>query len=90
MGYEGHAWSHGIDYRQRLATVKSILNGDQDWREKAEELGARWLFWGEQEARNYPDSTQPWKTECKLYAAGEWGSIYDLATAVTEAKSTPE
>jgi hypothetical protein len=80
MGYEGHAWSHGIDYRERLATVKSILNGETGWREKAQQIGARWLFWGHQEEANYLNSTQPWTNECEIYAAGPWGTIYDLAT----------
>lgn len=28
LGYPGHVWSHGIDYRPRLAVEKRILNGD--------------------------------------------------------------
>ena len=48
------------------------------WRERAAELGARWLFWGEQEAVSYPNSTEPWKTECHLQAEGAWGALYDL------------
>ncbi len=79
MGYEGHAWSHGLDYQDRLAAVKSILQGESDWREDVNSLGLRWLFWGEQEEANYPNSKQPWKADSKLYASGPWGAIYDLS-----------
>ena len=75
---EGHAWSHGLDYRDRLEAVKSILRGEEGWREKALELGARWLFWGIQERGAYPDSTEPWKETCRLHASGSWGELYDL------------
>jgi hypothetical protein len=78
MGYEGHVWSHGLDYRDRMKTVESILRGEEGWRQNAEKLGARWLFWGEQEASAYPESNEPWREQCRLHAAGTWGSLYDL------------
>lgn len=78
MGYEGHAWSHGLDFRDRFATVKSILRGEEGWRENAAKLGARWLFWGSQEQDAYPNSTEPWRESCRLYESGSWGELYDL------------
>ena len=89
MGYEGHAWSHGIDYQQRFSTVKGILNGEAEWREEAAGLGARWLFWGSQEEANYPNSAQPWKAQCAVHAEGPWGTIYDLAEPVA-AENPPD
>jgi hypothetical protein len=91
MGYEGHLWSHGIDFGRRKAAVEQILNGDADWRERAAELGARWLFWGEQETMSYSNSTEPWKTECHLEAEGTWGALYDLTRpAKAGAEGGPE
>jgi hypothetical protein len=78
MGYEGHAWSHGLDYLDRFETVKSILRGENGWRENAAKFGARWLFWGKQEQDAYPQSTEPWRETCRLQAAGSWGELYDL------------
>lgn len=78
MGYEGHLWSHGIDPGVRKAAIDHVLDGKADWRETAQRLGARWLFWGEQERNAHPDSPQPWRAECRLHAAGTWGAIYDL------------
>jgi hypothetical protein len=78
MGYEGHAWSHGLDYADRFETVKSILRGEDGWRESAAKFGARWLFWGKQEQDAYPQSTEPWRESCRLHASGPWGELYDL------------
>jgi hypothetical protein len=78
MGYEGHVWSHGIAFQARKQKVESLLRGEPGWREVADELGVRWLFWGEQERANYPGSTQPWQSQCRLHAEGIWGALYDL------------
>jgi hypothetical protein len=78
MGYEGHVWSHGIDYRERKEIVRSILMGEEGWREQAALLGARWLFWGREEEEAYAGSARPWETECALHSRGKWGAIYDL------------
>ncbi|MEQ1859946.1 MAG: hypothetical protein ABMA13_08420 [Chthoniobacteraceae bacterium] len=78
MGYEGHVASHGLGFAERKADVERVLNGEPGWRETAQRLGARWLFWGEQERGAYPDSPQPWRDECRVRTAGEWGTLYDL------------
>ncbi len=79
MGYEGHIWSHGLDPSERKQTVARILNGSETWREDARRLGARWLFWGDQESEACPDSARPWEKECPIHATGDWGTIYDLS-----------
>jgi len=78
MGYEGHLWSHGLDYAPRRDDIARVLRGEPGWRETAQKLGARWLYWGEQERNAYPDSPQPWRTECRVHAEGPWGAIYEL------------
>ena len=80
-GYTGHLWSHGYDWEATVADVKTILTGGNGWRELAKGLGARYLFWGAQEKEEYPDSTEPWRTTCRIVAAGDWGTIYDLESA---------
>lgn len=78
MGYEGHLWSHGLDPTARKAAIAQILSGQPGWRDTAQRLGARWLYWGDEELSAYPDSPQPWRDECRLHASGSWGAIYDL------------
>jgi hypothetical protein len=85
LGYTGHAWSHGLEWRDTLHKVETVLDGDEAWRAAAKSLNCRYLFWGREERENYPDSQQPWKSENALVAAGDWGEIYDLWTPITPA-----
>ena len=80
LGYTGHVWSHGLAFARPLARVNALLNGEAAWRQCAQDLAVRFVFWGGEEREHYPDSTQPWKAETALVAAGEWGEIYDLST----------
>ncbi len=84
LGYTGHVWSHGYRWEEPLARVTAVLEGEPGWRETARGLGARYLFWGAPERTAYPDSPQPWRTETRLIAAGEWGEIWDLEAAPDE------
>ncbi len=84
LGYTGHVWSHGYEWQEQQARIESILLGEEDWRELAEQSGARYLFWGSQEQEAYPGSLQPWRMESKLVAQGEWGEIYDLESSPAE------
>jgi len=62
-GYEGHLWSHGLDYKGRWDTLNAIMNGEPGWREKALALGVSHIFWGEPEKTRWPDSKLPWAKE---------------------------
>ncbi|MBC7856361.1 MAG: hypothetical protein IAF94_23265, partial [Pirellulaceae bacterium] len=77
LGYDGHLWSHGIDYRPRQQELRQLMKGGQDWQETARRLGVRYLFWGDREKAAYPDSWHPW-TAFEPVASGTWGSIYDV------------
>jgi len=59
-GYEGHLWSHGLDYKDRLASLESVMRGDVGWQDKARSLGASYVYWGPLELRRWPDSKLPW------------------------------
>jgi len=43
-GYEGHLWSHGLDYREKLAKLQKVLNQEPGWIEAAGEIGAKWVL----------------------------------------------
>ena len=77
-GFEGHLHSHGIEYRPRLRQLNVLLSGQTDWRQIADQLHVRYLFWGELEQRHDPQSLAPWRQQCTAVAHGEWGTIYDL------------
>jgi hypothetical protein len=59
-GYEGHLWSHGLDYKGRLDALNAVMNGEPDWKEKARLLGVSYIFWGDPEKTRWPDSKLPW------------------------------
>lgn len=59
-GYEGHLWSHGLDYKGRLATLDAVMKGEAGWKEKARGLGASHIYWSDLEAKRWPDSKLPW------------------------------
>jgi hypothetical protein len=77
-GYAGHLWSHGIDAREVEESLKALMRGAPDWRERAGRLEARYIFWGDREAAAYPGSTQPWAIAAPV-AQGPWGALYSAA-----------
>ncbi len=79
LGYTGHAWSHGLDWKPTAQKVDDILRGEPGWRELCDELGVRYLIWGSDEIENITDSTQPWRESARLIAHGNWGDLYDLS-----------
>lgn len=79
LGYEGHLWSHGIDFHRRLEQLDTLMNGAPGWREAARALGVRYLYWGRLEIRTYPRSTQAWFTGATAVASSPAGTLYRLA-----------
>jgi len=80
LGYLGHVHSHGLAWQEPSLKLDALMNGEDNWRELADDLGARYLFWGRYEDDKYKDSPQPWRESTRLVASGDWGTIYDLHT----------
>jgi hypothetical protein len=78
VGYPGHLWTQGLDFTPINNRLTSLMNGAADWRETARSLGARYIFWGQEEKTNYSTSTRPWEKSSPCVASGDWGAIYDL------------
>jgi len=79
-GYGGHLWSHGIQYGAVDERLHGLMMGEPDWRQRAKDLGARYLFWGPREAGEFPGSRRPWEGEAPVIAVtrDRWGALYDL------------
>ena len=77
-GYPGHLWTEGFDYGVVNNRLTALMNGAANWREAAQGLGVRYIFWGQDEKTNYQTSTRPWEATAFLVASGDWGAIYDL------------
>jgi hypothetical protein len=65
------------------------MEGDPDWVNLCRDLNVDYIFWGRLEQSHYPESTQPWATQCPLVAEGDWGQIYD-AHQIKGQTTTPD
>jgi hypothetical protein len=80
LGYPSHVWSHGIDYAAQDRRLDGLMNGGKDWRLHASRLGARYLFFGPREARQWPDSLEGWRGAAAIVAEGKNWTLFDLET----------
>jgi hypothetical protein len=78
LGYPGHLWTEGFDYGDANNRLTALMNGAANWRDAAQALGVRYVFWGQEEKTNYQSSSRPWEATAFLVASGDWGAIYDL------------
>ncbi|HEY0791456.1 MAG TPA: hypothetical protein VGD78_10375 [Chthoniobacterales bacterium] len=78
MGFPGHLWSHGLNYRPVEKDLEALLRGRADWPQLARRLRVDYLFWGDLEDEQYTDSAHPWESNCPVVADGDWGTVYDL------------
>jgi hypothetical protein len=79
LGYPGHLWTEGFDYDKPNRELTALMRGAPNWREAAQALGVRYIFWGRDETANYQGSSRPWETTARRIASGDWGAIYDLS-----------
>jgi hypothetical protein len=43
-GYEGHLWSHGLNYRRQWDALQVVLKEEPGWQETLKCLDAKWLY----------------------------------------------
>ena len=43
-GYEGHLWSHGLDYHKHWDALQAVLKREPGWQEALKHLDAKWLY----------------------------------------------
>ncbi len=65
-GYEGHLWSHGLDYHERFSKLHSIMMGEDGWEATAKRLGVRFIYWSGLEEVAFPQSRLPFAHGQKL------------------------
>lgn len=65
-GYEGHLWSHGLPYHERLAKLHSIMMGQKNWEAAAATLGVQAIYWSWREVNAFPHSKLPFAQQKKL------------------------
>ncbi len=43
-GYEGHLWSHGLDYKKQWLKLQNVLESRPSWKSDANDLKVKWVF----------------------------------------------
>jgi hypothetical protein len=43
-GYEGHLWSHGLDYKAQWLKLQNVLSSRPGWKCDANDLNTQWVF----------------------------------------------
>ncbi len=82
-GYEGHLWSHGLDYHKRLELLSKSLKGEVGWRSSAPLLGVEWLALRN---KDLPLAKPPGDPP----AANAYGALYDLRPLLKQDPASPE
>jgi hypothetical protein len=85
LGYEGHLWSHGLDYQPYLQLLNKAMLGQSGWEDAFRQLHADYLFWGSFEQQNYPGTSRAWE-HLPIVSESPWGRIYDLRSLKTATK----
>ncbi len=81
LGYDGHLWSHGLNYKPKMDLLRNLLLGGADWEENARQLRVDYLYWGALEKERYPDSTRVWARQLPVAAHTREFTIYRLPAA---------
>jgi hypothetical protein len=74
-GYEGHLWSHGLDYLEKMQLTGAALRGDVSWEIAAPKLNVQW---GALRRTDRPD-----------FVTGGIGAVYDLRPCLTPRPTSP-
>ena len=82
-GYEGHLWSHGLNYRAKLDLLNRSLSGEVDWRTSAEPLDTAWLGLRQ---KDFPAAKPPGD----LPAGNALGALYDLRSLLKQHPTSQE
>jgi hypothetical protein len=70
-GYEGHLWSHGLDYQRDLHLLRQALEKPESWRSNAPLLEVEWLGLRKSDLANFQPPGNPPPN-------GAVGVLYDL------------
>jgi hypothetical protein len=78
MGYPGHIWTHGIDYRDRAADVRRIYNGEPGAEELLAYYRVEYIVLSPLEAAEMPVRESFFERFTKVGEAGEY-RLYKIA-----------
>jgi len=82
-GYEGHLWSHGLDYRKKFDLLRKSLSGEASWRSSGSLLDVEWLALRN---KDLPEAKPPGDPP----ASEAYGALYDLRPLLKQDPSSQE
>lgn len=82
-GYEGHLWSHGLDYKTKLALLNKSLSGEASWISSQSSLDVKWLALRNKDLPAVRPPGDPPAVEA-------YGALYDLTPLLKQDPSSPE
>ena len=77
VGYEGHLWSHGIDYFGKMDLLKKLMAGGGDSVKLARDLGVTHIFWGPAETTQFGVEPQ-WPSSFRNVSRVAGVSVYEI------------
>jgi len=78
LGYPPHVQSHGLPIHWHEGRLNTLMNGEDEWRIAAAELGVRYLWWGAAEEAHWPRSRQSWRRAAEVIVENPAGELFDL------------
>jgi hypothetical protein len=81
-GYEGHLWSHGLNYHEMFALLNKSLSGEVSWHTSAPLLDVEWLALRNKDLPAVKPPGDP-------PAADAYGALYDLRPLLKQDLSIP-
>jgi hypothetical protein len=79
VGYSGHLWSHGIDYKAAEEEIGRLYQGGADWAAIAAHLHLTHIFWGPMERERFGTAPPPWRAVLTNLSPVPDYEIYALA-----------
>ncbi len=79
VGYDGHLWSHGLKYQDKMRDLDALKDADEDeWEQAARRLHVDYLYWGAPEEDRWPGSDKDLELALPRRREGADFTIYDL------------
>jgi hypothetical protein len=78
LGYQGHLWSHAIDFAKAERELEILMNGTEGWVEAAKALKVSHIYWGPEERLRWGSGPRVWQTRLPLVAKAGEHEVYEF------------
>jgi hypothetical protein len=89
VGYDGHLWSHGLDYSDKYSQLEKILQGSPEWKQHLSSMNIEYILWGSQERAKYGDDHE-WMAYLDIPYEDERVRLYHVPAPLRSGNTTPK